>query len=59
MGWKVLSVLATAMQTAWCAVPSRPPSQMASTRGRTSLRTNTSKAARLMDGGGGGARTGS
>lgn len=55
IGWYEPSVSATAMQISWCCRPSRPPEQMAMTRGRISLRTYTSKAARLIDGGGGGA----
>ena len=57
MGCQFESVLATARQTFWCRLPSSPPAQMSSTRGRTSRRTKSSSAARLMDGGGGGAWT--
>jgi hypothetical protein len=44
-----------AMQISRCTTPSSPPSQMVTTRGRISLRTKTSSAARLTEGGGGGA----
>lgn len=59
IGWYLPRLSATAMQISRCCTPSSPPSQMATTRGRTSLRTYTSSAARLTEGGGGGARTGS
>ena len=55
MAWNEPSVSATAKQMARCCVPSRPPVQMAITRGRSCLRMYTSKAARLIEGGGGGA----
>ena len=55
MAWKEPSVLANATHMAWCSRPSNPPVQMVITRGRSCLRTYTSKAARLIEGGGGGA----
>ena len=59
MAWNEPSVWATDRHTDWCCCPSRPPLQMAITRGRSSLRRYTSNAARLIEGGGGGARRGS
>ena len=57
MGCHLPSDWATARQSFWCRLPSSPPAQMSSTRGRTSRRTKSSSAARLMEGGGGGAWT--
>lgn len=59
MAWNEPSVSATDRHIDWCCCPSRPPLQMAITRGRSSLRRYTSNAARLIEGGGGGARRGS
>ena len=39
MGWYLPRLSAMAMQRVWCAWPSMPPSQMATTRGLTTLRT--------------------
>ena len=39
MGWYFPRLSAMAIHRLWCATPSSPPSQMATMRGRSALRT--------------------